>query len=91
MTPEERGRFLEEPPEGAPNIEAAHQVRVPAGRATYRKPLLCSQPGGRIQSPIWPYVSKPHVWVGACILDPVSAGLDLMHACTFKMPCMWVP
>ena len=30
MSPEEVGKYLEDPPEGAPDIEAAHQVR--AGR-----------------------------------------------------------
>lgn len=28
MTPEERGHFLEEPPEGAPDIDEAHAVRL---------------------------------------------------------------
>ena len=27
MSPEERGSFLEEPPEGAPDIDEAHAVR----------------------------------------------------------------
>ena len=26
MDPEQRGRFLEEPPEGAPDIDKAHEV-----------------------------------------------------------------
>lgn len=29
MDPDERGRFLEEPPEGAPDIDKAHEVRFP--------------------------------------------------------------
>ena len=28
MTPEERGAYLESPPEGAPDIEEAHKVRM---------------------------------------------------------------
>ena len=27
MTPAERGQYLEQPPEGAPDIEAIHEVR----------------------------------------------------------------
>lgn len=30
MDPDERGRFLEEPPEGAPDIDKAHEVRFPS-------------------------------------------------------------
>lgn len=29
MDPAARGKYLEEPPEGAPDIEAAHQVGLP--------------------------------------------------------------
>ena len=29
MDPDERGRFLEEPPEGAPDIDKAHEVHCP--------------------------------------------------------------
>lgn len=29
MNPDERGRFLEEPPEGAPDIDKAHEVTSP--------------------------------------------------------------
>ena len=28
MNPDERGRFLEEPPEGAPDIDKAHEVTL---------------------------------------------------------------
>ncbi len=29
MTPEERGRFLEDPPQDAPDIDSAHEVTCP--------------------------------------------------------------
>jgi hypothetical protein len=31
MTPAERGQYLEQPPEGAPDIEAIHEVREREG------------------------------------------------------------